>query len=604
MSGARWGEQKPIFEEAVIGALTCAAVGLALGSVLLPEGAAYAYAARLGLVDDPAAYAWWAAHRYSVTIAATLWLMGGLLGGIAGFFALLKQPTEWHSSGMEYHRDPEDGRRIMSRNERALMSHDQRDGIIGGITIGGVQLSRTREVGHISLVGLPGAGKTVLANAIVAQLRDRGDRAIVHDPKGDFTAWLWGPDVVLLGPWDARARWWDIARDIDTPELATNFAGAMFPGDGGPNQFFADAAREALAGLIKLYMREATPWSWDTLAGDLAQGPEHIIACAHAGDPQTKILLPADASDSKMAQGVMAELSRATSWITSYAAAFNFQRDEFGELDKSQAFAIRAWLAGDDHGEIQTVILNNDKNYEVRSQQIFGAIIAAAANHVNSSAMPEVSADAEGLWVVLDEYPQLGAGVARYTQQIEEMGRSRGVRVVKCVQDKSQLFAAVGRDKGEAQRSVQQTRIYAKMATGTASELVQRLGSRDIIRVEFPQAVGAGNKRATTVQAPVIRVDDLTGLRIRKSPEDFASGKAGVELVAHTDDVLVRLLQPFPEIKEHAEKVIVSERWARGILAAGPVAAAAAVTEADAAAAAQMVGFVDPQEITEDDYPC
>ena len=183
--------------------------------------------------------------------------------------------------------------------------------------------------------------------------------------------------------------------------------------------------------------------------------------------------------------------------------------------------------------------------------------------------LEEIGADAPGLWVMLDEYPQLGATVSKYVQQIEELGRSRGVRVVKAVQDESQLFAQVGREKGEAQRSVQQTRVYCKLATGTAAELAQRLGEREVVRIEFPQAVGAGNKRASVQRLPVIRSSELTGLRVVKEGE-----QAGIEAVIHTDDLLVKVVHPFASVTETCPKVIDSERWRRGVLGMSGAAAA------------------------------
>lgn len=609
MKAARWGEDKPIFEEGLVGALVGAAVGLSFASVLLPQGALYALAARVGLVSDPAAVAWFWENRWIAAPASILFLGAGCYGAFLGFMALVRQPSQWHWDGMEYLEDPEQGAAVMQANERRLMSEDQRLGIIGGIEVGGVQLSRTREVAHISLVGLPGAGKTVLANSVVAQALERGDRAIVHDPKGDFTSWLYGDDAVLLGPWDERAKWWDIAADLRTPELATSFAGAMFPDEGGPNSFFTDSAREVVAGLLKLYLRTLPGrWGWDTLAHDLAQDADHLIALAKRGDPSIRKLLPDEVGDNKAAQGILAEVARGTSWITAYAAAFRLDRDELGELDRSEAFSISAWLAGTDHAEVSRVILNNDKNYEVRSQQIFGAIMAAAANYINSSAMPEISADEPGLWVVLDEYPQLGKTVAKYVQGIEELGRSRGVRVVKAVQDESQLFAAVGREKGEAQRSVQQTRIYAKLATGTAAEIAQKLGERDVIRIEFPQAVGAGNKRAVTTRLPVIRADQLTGLRVRKDPKD---PPMGVEVVVHTDDVLVKLVQGFHSVTEAHPKVIPSARWERGILDLAAAADRGAHSLEDDVATASATAYTTPTAPAEatapvyddDDFP-
>ena len=74
-----------------------------------------------------------------------------------------------------------------------------------GIVIGGVEFSRTREVAHFFINGVPGAGKTVIIDNIIQQILDRQERLIVHCPKGDFTSWLPEEGLCLFGPWDARS---------------------------------------------------------------------------------------------------------------------------------------------------------------------------------------------------------------------------------------------------------------------------------------------------------------------------------------------------------------------------------------------------------------
>lgn len=561
-SKRRWGEDDPIFEEGVIGGLIGGAVGLVAGSTVVPGGALYAFTARFGFVDDPGAVQWLAENLWVSAAGLAIFFFAGIAGTVIGFRMLAYQPSQWHWEGIEYQEDPEKGRKLMQANEDRLMSPQQRAGVAPGVVIGGVEFSRIREVGQIAMFGLPGSGKTVMINGVLEQVLERGDRVFVHDIKGDLTAWLYGPEAVLLGPWDERASWWDIAADIRTPEMATNFADALFPDEGsGPNKFFADAAREVVAGLIKFYQRTDPEWSWDTLVKDLSQGSEHLVAVAQRGDPNLKVLIT-DPKD-RLAQSVMAEVARGVSWVASYASTFELDRDDLGMLNRDKAFSVCRWIAGTDHGEITRVIVNNDLNYEVRAAQIFGAIIAAASNYINSPLMPEVSADEQGLWFVLDEFPKLGRAASKSIQKVEELGRSRGVRVIKALQDDSQLMAQVGREKGEAQRSVQQTRLMAKPPSGTASEMAKRFGDRDVIRIEFPQAVGAGNKRAVTTRIPVLRVDQLLGLRVLVDPKN---PPMGAEIIAQTDDLLVKLIQPFPTVNEQHPKVIPSERWERGVL--------------------------------------
>lgn len=550
----KWGEDKLIGEEALAGGLIFLAVWLTVAAAMINSGEV------VRVINGTAGFF----DYFTVGIAG----VGSLAAFGFGFWFLGWQQSMWHYDGMQL-RTGYDGEDAMQLNEKKLMSDAQQAGETKGVVIGGVELSRTREVGHISMFGLPGSGKTVLINNILHQVMQRGEKVIIHDPKGDFTSWVYGDDAVLLGPWDDRAVCWDIARDLSTPELATTFAGSLVGKGSGDNKYFTDAGREVIAGLLKYYIRKlGDNWSWDTLAEDLMIGGVDLVRKAQLGDPNVLSIITINAKGEleKPGPSVISTVGTAVSWILAYAGSFKIERDADGNLIRDNFFSIQRWLAEDDESllRIKKVILNSNKNYEDRVEQIFGSVIASAANYLNSSSMKEISADTKGHWLILDEYVQMGSLASLYVQQIEELGRSRGVRVLKASQDESQLFAQVGREKGEAQRSVQQTRIYAKLALGSAAELSQKLGMRDIMRVEFPLVVGAGNKRTVIEKAPILRTEELTGLKILPRGR-----RKGVEIIVHTDDILVKLVQPFlsREItKEVHEKVIDSLLWKRGVL--------------------------------------
>ncbi|MGC9186056.1 MAG: type IV secretion system DNA-binding domain-containing protein [Thiomonas sp.] len=56
-----------------------------------------------------------------------------------------------------------------------------------------------------------------MLSSIIDQAPSRGDHVLLHDPKDDYTASLSPRDIVLLGPWDARAAMWDVSADMDSP---------------------------------------------------------------------------------------------------------------------------------------------------------------------------------------------------------------------------------------------------------------------------------------------------------------------------------------------------------------------------------------------------
>ncbi len=475
-----YGENKLIGEEAFVGGTLGASVAAIISSLFVTTDTLNAFVAdkfpRLAGAVSPTAWASYVDNYFTSVLSVSAAVALLTIGFVGGFVLFGWQRSRWHFQGMSLETDTKKSVKLLQSCETLLMSSAQKSKQTTGVIVGGVELSRTRETAHIALAGLPGSGKTVLLNNLLLQVIARGDRVIAHDPKGDLTAWMYNDSVVLLGPWDERASCWDIASDIDNAELVTSFAHALVVGskkddNGKGNAFFDNAAEAVIAGLLKHYLiTYKKDWSWDTFAADVAAGPVNIISKAIKGDPVVASLC-SDVAEGKQTndttRDISATVGTAVSWLLAYAGTFDIVRND-GKIDRAQSkmFSIKKWLGRTDHTAVQAVVLNNNANYSKRVEQIFGAVLASASSYINSPEMPEVSADATGFWLVLDEYPQLGAGCAEYIQKMEEVGRSRGIRVVKALQDESQLFAAVGREKGEAQRSVQQTRIYAKLATG------------------------------------------------------------------------------------------------------------------------------------------
>lgn len=484
--------------------------------------------------------------------------------GIVGW-----QKSEWLYDGMTFVDDPEVGRIVMQENERKLMTKAQKAGKVKGLIIGGVELSRTREVAHAGLNGLPGGGKTVIINNIIKQIFDRpNEKLVIHDPKGDFTSFLYNKDdTVIAGPWDNDAIGWDLSADLTTPGFIDAFANILATAGidksstSGASNYFLKATEGLIAGYLKYCLRHmGDNWAIDTLAHELMVNGKWVDK-ALLGDPQLKALI--GSGKGEQIQNVISSFSTAVSWIPAYAASFKIVRDSEGNIDReaSNLFSIRKWLTGEDHLNVKKFILNNNANFQSQATLIFGAMLSVMRGCVNGSDMPSKSSDSEGgIWFIIDELPQLGGSVGESIAKIEEMGRSKGVRVLKAFQDESQIVAQLGKDKGRASMSVQQTKVYLKCAPETASEVARGMGRKTIIRAEPPWINGASGKKITKIETDVINQSDLTGLKVLEH---------GVELIVRTDDVLVKLVQPFVDSEFTAEvrpQFIENELFERGIL--------------------------------------
>lgn len=489
----------------------------------------------------------------------------------AGAFAAIgawkaaRQEQDTHVRGARYFSEYSEAQKALQEIERKRFSKAQEAGSVRGIRIGGVEFSRARETEQANVFGTTGSGKTAFVNSVVDQVRARGDRLLTHDPKTDFIKRYYDAKTcVILGPWDSRGAIWDAGRDISNANLANEFGKAVCGGGAagahGQNQSFHDNASKVLSGVIRSFMVGGRVWTWSDLRAVLASDAYTLVKTAALGDPAIKTVMPSTYAGDPIPIGEGASLSilqTSSEWLSNYAMVDIARPDAL-------RFSLRDWLLLRDHQEIKTVILNSNKDYPEAGQAVFGAMLAIVASTINSPAMPEKDPDAgDGLWAMLDESPQLGKKALELIQTIAELGRSRGVRLMSFMQAESQMEGAVGREKAGPMLDVQGSRIYLHSSDRTADAVSRRIGEREIKRVSTTAEGGATQgKTKTQVTQRVIQPSDLMGLRVRKFEEP-----KGVELILNLDDILGKLLNPFPERwPDVAPGLVECEAWKRGTL--------------------------------------
>lgn len=494
--------------------------------------------------------------------AALLWT-GASAGGAVGAWWAARQERDSHEDGHRYWANYSEAVKAMQPGQTAQFSSAQRAGKLHGINLGGLELARSQEVRHMPIIGTNGSGKTAVLDSIINQVQDRRERLLIHDPQGDYTRRLFGKGgTVLGGPWDARAHMLDIAADICTPALAHQFATALVGKVEGDNKSFYQGAAALIEGLIVARLDTHQPWSWRDLVDDMRGTPQEVAArAALAGDavdvrkaipsafPPSKQLERADQSKISIA-------TEATRWIRSYAVI---------DRPDTPRFSIRKWLLGTAHQDIHTLILNANGQYQDACESIFGAILSVLVALVNSAEMPSVSADVPGLWLILDEHPQVGMNAMEMLQKASALGRKKGVRSLLAMQDDSQAAAEVGAQKAGAMLAVQGMRCYTNLSPQMASTIANQVGQRRINRIETTSENGAmAGKTKHLVSEPAILVSDFTGLHpIIEGPNK------GVELIVWIGDRLGRLLVPFipkPDPETLVPALVESEAWKFGVM--------------------------------------
>lgn len=294
----------------------------------------------------------------------------------------------------------------------------------------GLPISLRRETRQIMVVASIGGGKSEFLKFLVGQMIERGDRMIIHDPKGELLA-EWPTDKFgILSPVDGRSLAWDVGSDCLGVASARELASKLVPASKSGESTWSDGAREVLFGLIYHLQRNVPQWHWGHLSDLLSLQPVDMRAILESSHRQaTRYLeLDADGIPTKTAQSFLVTLdSSVASIICQLAAAWG--HDFAGER-----ISLSKWLSEEDASP-QALLLVSAADYSTLSRVWTGAAISLISRIVASPRMQDSAT--RRLWLVLDECKQLGR--LEDFQALMEVGRSRGVRVITAWQDLRQI---------------------------------------------------------------------------------------------------------------------------------------------------------------------
>ena len=115
--------------------------------------------------------------------------------------------------------------------------------------IAGIPYPERTETQHTIVSGTTGSGKTVLISDLVAQIRARGERCVLYDKMGSYTATFFDPARdVLMNPLDARAPGWSPFLEARNPRDFDMMAAALIPQQKDTvDPFWVTAARQLFA---------------------------------------------------------------------------------------------------------------------------------------------------------------------------------------------------------------------------------------------------------------------------------------------------------------------------------------------------------------------
>jgi len=379
--------------------------------------------------------------------------------------------------------------------------------------IAGIPYPERTETQHTIVSGTTGSGKTVLISDLVAQIRARGERCVIYDKMGSYTATFFDPARdVLMNPLDARAPRWSPFLEARGPRDFDMMAAALIPQQKDTvDPFWVTAARQLFANGAGV-LREKGVKDNKVLVDHLLKTDLSALAQAMEGTVAQSIV---DPENPKTALSVRAML-------TANLAAFEFLPDA------GRPFSIREWIGREDEDGFLFLTSRGDQHASLRG--LISTWLEIAVNAMLSLAQgPE-----RRIWVILDELPTLHQVPSLQPGLAES--RQFGGCFVLGVQVASALRDLYGRNGAETISGLCGTRVVlAAPDRDTAQWSADSLGRSEVEEISEGFSYGANTirdgvsltprreLRALALPSEIMRLENLSGYLKFPGPLPVAS---------------------------------------------------------------------------------
>ena len=273
------------------------------------------------------------------------------------------------------------------------------------------KVPRTAEVSHLLMLGSTGSGKTQAIAKLLNDIFARGDKVVMLDTKGDYTAYACDPEkAFLISPGDARTPTWEVGSDIPSQLDLEVLLDALVEKEGSDNPIWPLSARAALKAVILKLLDRKRNFNFKDLDEELL--PSHIRMAAKVYDPKLYDTIKDPTNET--GQSVLFTLNSMSGGLSSL----------YG--NEKEAFSVSNFLQDPSKSRL---ILRRHPSQEFTFK--LSARLLLGVLQVQVLSMPD--SKKRRVWVILDELAVLGE--FRPLIEFLERGRSKGLCVVAGIQD-------------------------------------------------------------------------------------------------------------------------------------------------------------------------
>jgi type IV secretory pathway TraG/TraD family ATPase VirD4 len=388
-----------------------------------------------------------------------------------------------------------------------------------GITLAGSSIPLEDETKHFKIIGTTGTGKSTAIREILDSALARGDRVIVADPDGGYMKRYFNParGDVILNPFDANARKWNIFGEITEDYDIDQLARALIPDSGGEDRVWCEYARTLFTEVMR-QMRRTGILDDAELSRLLNAAPDEELRALLEGTAASRFFKEGNEKMLGSTQAVLSSAVRVFEYTTKHAAS---------------PLSVRQWVregravaSGGSGG----VLFLPYKAVEIAALR---QLISAWMRLSIFEAMNCEEGD-QRLWFIVDELDALGAidGLKDALARLRKFGG----RCVLGFQSIAQVSGQYG--KGSAETIVENCantlilRCSASERGGTSEFASKLIGQREVMHAtvsttrrvgEWHSSVSHGEQlriEPAVMASEIERLPDLAGyLKIASVPD-------------------------------------------------------------------------------------
>lgn len=388
-----------------------------------------------------------------------------------------------------------------------------------------IKMPVEKEVQQTMIIGSTGTGKSQLLNAFLEKIKERGDRAIIFDPKPEFIKNFYSEEDgdLIFNVIDDRCLRWSLFNDIHDENFSmirTNISAISNslipePVQGDPNSYFSFAARDVFEGVLFSCLQKNEVENKDIW--NLLSAPRNILASTFFAIPEARAGFRHLEDEGKTASNILSTLMAHTKF-------FEIMQDINGD------FSIKNWVKNQKKGAI--FVVNTPKVRDLMKPALSLLIDLAGREILSLEDDPK-----RRIFFLIDEFGAL----QRLSSLIDllTIGRSKGAALVLASQDLGRVKNLYGPNLVNTLVNNCSTLINLRInEPETASYLEKLYGEFEVIEPEKSLSVGPNQVR-----------DSLsTGMREKKKSLVLAS-----ELSSLPDLHFYTRISPWPPVKSFIE---------------------------------------------------